>query len=162
MADAGQSEVADATSQLRKLADFVKQLKTADKDRAKRINEEAAASVRAIEKSLRSVETDAKSAPPSSRRQKQEVLAQLRQELTSRRSEMQKINDSMSRDNLLSRTAIQQVSRRWLRHRCRTASTDECWTRRLCRDPSPPPPLVQARTLEVDEKAAATADKASS
>lgn len=112
MADA---EVAEATAQLKKLNQTVQQLRSADKDKAKRLNEDASICMRAIEKSLRAVETDAKNAPPSQRRQKQEVLAQLRQELASRKSELQKLNDAVSRDNLMSRTAQQQA--------CASAST---------------------------------------
>jgi hypothetical protein len=109
MADAS-SDVAEAGQTLKKLTEVLRSLRGVDKDRAKRLNEEAASLVRAIEKSLRAVELEAKNAPPTQRRQKQEVLAQLRQELASRRSDLQKINDAASRESLVGKGAQAEVS----------------------------------------------------
>ena len=96
------ADLADASgSSMKRLNGIVSQLSKTNELDEKGLNSEATRLLRELDMSVRKMETEAKAAPPSTRRELTEQLTALKSEVGSARSALQKANDTRARASLI-------------------------------------------------------------
>jgi hypothetical protein len=86
---------------MKRLNGIVSQLSKTNELDEKGLNSEATRLLRELDMSVRKMETEAKAAPPSTRRELTEQLTALKSEVGSARSALQKANDTRARASLM-------------------------------------------------------------
>lgn len=92
----------EVDSLVKKLKGLVSKIQTGSKDDIKGANSEAQRLIREAERSIKSLENEARASAPSQRRALQDVIAELKGDLNAVRKNIQKANDAASRTDLMS------------------------------------------------------------
>jgi vesicle transport through interaction with t-SNAREs 1 len=109
-------------SNFKKAKELVPRIQNGSKDEIKNANNSITSIIKEIERTIKAMEVQAKAAPPSSRRNLQDTITELKADLSKIRQSVQKANDSLSRTDLFDGAKATKIAEKDIRDKALVAA----------------------------------------